>query len=341
MSSFIITTKADLAPLINKREGEVKFGECVQTIEDDNWEAALKASAAKFVLVGIPEDIGVRANYGIGGTYTLWQPALKALLNVQESKCLKGEQLLVLGAFDFSDIMEQSKDKTIDELRELVSYIDDTVAPIIQKIAAAGKIPIVIGGGHNNAFPILKGISEARKTALNCINLDAHTDFRQMEGRHSGNGFRYAHREGFLNKYEVIGLHENYNAQDIIDEVIDDPDLHFSFYEDIFLREKFSFFEAVENAIERVAGKLTGIELDLDCIENVLSSAATPCGISTIHARQYISWCSKQLSPAYLHLPEGAVTLDDGRTNNLTPKLVTYLITDFIKAYPNKSRNNK
>jgi formiminoglutamase len=208
MSSFIITTKADLASLINKREGEVKFGECVQTIEDDNWEEALKASAAKFVLVGIPEDIGVRANYGIGGTHSLWQPALKALLNVQESKCLKGEQLLVLGAFDFNDIIEQSKDKTIEELRELVGFIDDTVAPIIQKIAAAGKVPIVIGGGHNNAFPVLKGISEARKAALNCINLDAHTDFRQMEGRHSGNGFRYAHREGFLTKYEVIGRHE-------------------------------------------------------------------------------------------------------------------------------------
>nr|WP_233167177.1 arginase family protein [Pedobacter sp. ASV2] len=35
------------------------------------------------------------------------------------------------------------------------------VFPIIEKIVAAGKVPIVIGGGHNNAYPIIKGSSLA------------------------------------------------------------------------------------------------------------------------------------------------------------------------------------
>jgi formiminoglutamase len=41
-----------------------------------------------------------------------------------------------------------------------------------------------------------------RKTGA--INFDAHSDFRILEGRHSGNGFSYAYEEGFLKKYFIL-----------------------------------------------------------------------------------------------------------------------------------------
>lgn len=336
MGKFIVASREYLNTLINHRDGETKLGERVQTIESENWEAVLHESSAKFVVVGIPEDIGVRANNGVGGAHTLWEPALKALLNVQDTKCLPGEDVLIAGWFDFTKVMERSQKMDVIHLRDLVGYIDETVHPLITKIVSAGKVPIVIGGGHNNAYPLLKGASLVNDKPLNCINLDAHSDFRQMEGRHSGNGFRYAHREGYLKKYAVVGLHENYNAQDIVDEVKDDPELNFTFYEDIFVREKISFTEAVRAAIERISGKSCGVELDLDCIEGVLSSAITPAGITSLQARQYISLCAHLLHPVYLHITEGATELADGRKDATTPKLVAYLVTDFIKAYKQK-----
>jgi formiminoglutamase len=336
MGKFVVASREYLDTLISSRVGETKLGEHVQTIESEDWEEVLKNSSAKFVIVGIPEDVGVRANYGVGGTHTLWEPALKTLLNVQQTNLLHGEDILVAGWFDFTKVMERSQKMDIEHLRDLVGYIDETVHPLITKIVAAGKVPIVIGGGHNNAYPLLKGASLVNDKPLNCINLDAHSDFRQMEGRHSGNGFRYAHREGYLKKYAVVGLHENYNAQNIIDEVNDDPELSFTFYEDIFIREKISFTEAVRAAIERVSGKNCGVELDLDCIERVLSSAMTPAGITSIHARQYVSLCAQLLHPVYLHITEGATQLADGRQDMSTPKIVAYLITDFIKAYQQK-----
>lgn len=232
--------------------------------------------------------------------------------------------------------MRQSEHGTIEELRELVYYIDETVHPLITAIVAAGKVPIVIGGGHNNSFPLLKGASLVDDKPINCINLDAHSDFRPMEGRHSGNGFRYAHREGYLEKYSIIGLHENYNAQEIIEELTDDPDLSFSYYEDIFIREKLTFEQAVKNAIGKTHGRPVGLELDLDCIERVLSSAKTPCGITALQARQYVTWCAEAIHPVYLHLAEGAVELRDGRKDGSAAKLVAYLVTDFIKAYKQK-----
>lgn len=332
MEHFQFATRAYLDTLINKRPHETKLGEQVETIQSDHWEEELKNCSAKYVLLGIPEDIGVRANYGVGGTEGFWEPALKSLLNVQHTNVLDGNNILVLGAFDFKDQMQRSQTMDVIELRTLVAEMDEIIHPLIGKIVAADKIPIIIGGGHNNSFPIIQGTSSVSNIQINCINLDAHADFRMMEGRHSGNGFSYAKRKGFLDKYAVIGLHENYNAQNIIDEMAEDHDIHYWFYEDIFIRAEISYEQVLKDAIQHVKGKLTGVELDLDCIAYTLSSAYTPCGISPRIARQYLTMCANAANVAYVHIAEGAIRLQNGREDQSTAKLVTYLITDFIKA---------
>jgi formiminoglutamase len=194
------------------------------------------------------------------------------------------------------------------------------------------KIPIVIGGGHNNAYPIIKGISMAKNQSINTINLDAHSDFRAMEGRHSGNGFRYAYRGGYLKNYAIVGLHENYNNPLIINELKQNEDIWFCFWEDIFLREKLTFKEAIYAASEFTKHGLTGIELDLDSLENTLSSAMTPCGFSATQARQYIHHLAQNRTPAYLHICEGASQLETGQQSPLIGKLISYLVSDFMKA---------
>jgi formiminoglutamase len=335
MSQLRIATKSDLAALTSIRPDETKLGERMQTADGSDWETALKNSSATFVLLGIPEDIGVRANYGIGGAHTLYGPALKALVNVQHTNVLKGESLLLLGNFDFGDLMRQSEQMDIPHLRELVEQIDAIVSPVIEKIILAGKVPIVAGGGHNNAFPLLQGVSRAYSLPVNCINLDAHSDYRAMEGRHSGNGFHYAKQKGYLDKYAIVGLHENYNAQNIVGQLTHNTDLHCSFYEDIFIREKESFTQSIKNALMHTAGKARGIELDLDCIEHTLSSAATPSGITSLQARQYVHLCASAGNAAYFHIAEGAVRLENGSNDPSTAKLAAYLITDFIKFYAN------
>ena len=336
MNEFKVYTRADLDTLINRRQGETKLGETVHTFEQNNWEETLRSSPASFVIVGIPEDIGVRANHGTGGAHTVFEPALKALLNVQETELLQGNKIAVLGSFDFSDLMQRSEKADVHELRELVSAMDDRVYPVIKAIADAGKLPVIIGGGHNNAYPILKGISRSKAQAVHCINLDAHSDYRAIEGRHSGNGFRYAKMDGYLKRYAVVGLHRNYNSQHVINEIISDPEIHLCFYEDIFLEEKNDFKSAVDEAIRFTAGAPAGIEIDLDCIERTLSSAATPCGLSTLQARQFLLQTVQFADIAYLHITEGSVLLSDGRSDMMTPKLVAYLITDFIRACTNK-----
>jgi formiminoglutamase len=58
----------------------------------------------------------------------------------------------------------------------------------------------------------------------------------------------------------------------------------------------------------------------------------TPVGILPNHARQYISFAAAQSSPAYLHICEGATRLSDGRADSTSGKLVSYLVSDFVKG---------
>lgn len=343
---FKAYTKKDLLQLTRLRRFETKLGECLQTTQDGNVHHALTATDAGYVIVGIPENIGVKANRGIGGTDSAWAAFLQAFVNIHSNDFLNGKEAMVLGHFDFSD-MERLIDNTASDndekweaYRHAVNTVDDEVEKVIKAIVGAGKIPVVIGGGHNNAYPLLKGsakgLEQMQKIPLaqiNCINLDAHTDYRPEEGRHSGNAFRYAESDGFLQKYCVVGLHENYLPQNVWMDIVNNPFIDCLSYEDIFIHEKRTFRQAVAHAIDFTDDNYVGVELDMDSIENALSSAVTPSGVTPLHARQYVTLCAAQAKVAYLHICEGAQHLANGKANEETGKLISYLVSDFIKMH--------
>ena len=65
MNNLKLYTAKDVEPLFRKRRGELKFGESVEFVTSLE---ELEKSRAKYVLLGIPEDVGVLANYGKKGT---------------------------------------------------------------------------------------------------------------------------------------------------------------------------------------------------------------------------------------------------------------------------------
>jgi formiminoglutamase len=75
-----------------------------------------------------------------------------------------------------------------------------------------------------------------------------------------------------------------------------------------------------------------GIEIDLDAIPNIPSSAMTISGFSVEELRRFIYFFGQHQNAAYLHICEGAPSLDNEKNNHLVGKLIGYLITDFIKA---------
>src|SRR5438270_808448 len=143
LQHFRYYAKEDVLRLTRLRRFETKVGEQVQVSTGSDLATRLQSSAVDYVLFGIPENIGVKAN------------------SVQQAQRL----------------------------------------PLPQ---------------------------------INCINLDAHTDYRPEEGRHSGNAFRYAESDGFLQKYCVVGIHENYLPQNVWVDFVNNPFFDCLTYEDIF-----------------------------------------------------------------------------------------------------------
>lgn len=321
MDRLKIYHREDIKPLLTLRDGEVRLGERIQFVDqlDD-----IRQSDAQFVLLGIPEDIGVRANFGVGGTQTAWLPALRAFLNLQSNSFLSGSEILLLGAFE----IEEPKNQSIAGLRKKVAEIDTLVFPVIEKIVSSGKIPLVVGGGHNNAYGIIKGCARAVQKPINVINIDAHADLRQLEGRHSGNGFSYALQEGLLSAYAIFGLAESYTHPNVIASVSDSDTV-----KAIYLEELLRSSEPLVDTWSAFSGARPdpcGLELDLDSIQGVLSSAVSPSGFQLNEVRSLLLNSEKKF--CYLHICEGAVQLVDGRQDAGTAKTIAFLISDFIKA---------
>lgn len=342
MQNLKLFTSKDLNSFLKTRKGETKFGEDVQLLNNlINIYDDISPLDVDYVIFGISEDIGVTANYGKTGTYKAWNATVKVLLNTQSNGFIDAKRVLVLGHLEYSEERksleneELSDKKKVKTARELVKIIDSDVVHLVHAIIKAGKIPIIIGGGHNNAYGTIKGTSLALNDTINVINFDAHHDFRKLEGRHSGNGFSYAHHEGFLKNYFIFGLHENYISQNDLETLNSTKGITFNTFEDISIRKKLKFNTEIKRAIKHISESHFGIEIDCDAIENVPSSAMTPSGFSVNKVRQFVNKMSAQKNVSYLHICEAA---PKKKTETQVGKLISYLITDFIKAHAN--RNN-
>jgi formiminoglutamase len=340
MEKIIPFTTNDLAKITNHRSGEIKFGEKMITVpKGADTVAFLKTCEAKYVVFGIPEDIGIRANFGRPGAASAWDSAIKNIANIQHNRFCKGNQLIILGQLDVSKEMKDVEHldfNDIDDrakLSQLVEQIDKDVSHIIFNIVKLGKTPIIIGGGHNNSYGNIKGSALAKGKPVNAINFDAHSDFRILEGRHSGNGFSYAYEEGFLKKYFIFGLHENYTSKSVLDTIkkIEDR-VRYNTYDSINIRKEKDFDQEMINALSFVNDDFFGIEIDLDAIPNIACSAMTMSGFSVEQLRQFISFFAKNKNASYLHICEGAPDLGEDKNNHLIGKLIGYLVTDFIKS---------
>jgi formiminoglutamase len=340
MDNLIPFSISDLAAITNHRSGEVKFGERIITIpKDTSILEFISKSDAPFVLFGIPEDIGVKANFGRVGTASAYSSAIKSLVNIQHNKFCKANKLILLGHLNVENEMKKAASLNPNnkeerkELFKIVEQIDKDVSHIVGFIVKHGKIPIIIGGGHNNAYGNIKGLALGKGKMVNAVNFDAHTDFRIMEGRHSGNGFTYAFEDNFLKKYFVFGLHEGFVSKSVFNTIKSIPDaINYNTYEEIDVRKEKKFDLELDTALDFVKNDPFGIELDLDAIPGVYSSAMTNSGFGVDKARQFVHHFGKHKNASYLHICEGAPDLDETNNNHLTGKLIAYLVTDFMKS---------
>ena len=296
-----------------KRPGEPRLGEVLSLITS---EKDLQTSKARYLLLGIPEDIGIRANGGRPGAAKTWAAFLSYFCSLPAATNSPLAQVALLGTIECNDLMEESltldwRDKNDQKtFNHLLLTLDKRVDEVIQPLIADGYIPVVIGGGHNNALGLLRASSKALNQGMHCLNIDAHTDLRNDEYRHSGNGFQRAILENDLVQYGIFGLHEHTLSPGIMELIaLKNNQINY-----LALNKWLDTpCEARNDLFKRWAEPIIhdqfGLELDLDVIVNMGSSAQSPDGLSLAEVRTIVRILAGHKNLRYIHLCEGAPEL--------------------------------
>lgn len=274
-------------------------------------------SEANYVIIGIRECCGPLANKGRSGAQFAFSAFVNAYLNTQVHEVYPKHSICILGEVVESDFQDQHKDK--------VNELDTFLQQILDKYLSSHQVPIFIGGGHNNALPIMRWSAKNQKLAV--INLDAHADLRSTEVRHSGNSFSTALEEGTLVHYSVLGLHEAYNNAYIRAALKSDQIFH-SYYESYVFQER-DLMEDLENILRHFhTDTQVGLEIDMDSIAYMPSSALSPSGWTLDKVRQFTHLFAKtQKKVAYLNLTEAAPVSETDML--MVGKALSYLVRDF------------
>ena len=331
-------TADEIRTLTGVREGEVRLGERVRVPDRDGTLPI----GPRVALLGVPEDIGVRANLGRAGARRMWRAFLPRFLNMQSNAFLDGASVLVAGTVDLRDLRRATKglDPTVGgpraradalaTLRRAQGEIDGRVATVVEGLRRAGFVPVVVGGGHGNAYGVLAGCARAAGRALGCVNVDLHADLRPREGRHSGNGFSYALEDGHLSRYAAVGMSEAYATQAIVEAVARDPRVCAVTLESM-LRGGVTAQSAAAAAAAHVGSGPATLELDLDAVANAPASAAAASGFAGAEFRAMAATLARALDLHAAHVAEGAPGLGPWPADMLG-KLCAEVVRDVATA---------
>ena len=104
--------------------------------------------------------------------------------------------------------------------------------------------------------------------------------------------------------------------------------IQFATFEDIKINNKSSFEQSIAIAQKFICDAPFGLEIDLDAIENMGSSAMSPIGFTIQETRNFTYQFAKQQNCKYIHLCEGVPHFE--LFPHQVSKTITYLISDIV-----------
>ena len=192
-------------PGVPPRPDDPRLGECVQF-----WNGGPLAIVPRQpVVIGFPQDEGVRRNHGRRGGAAAPGEIRRWLYRLPPWDVLRGADITTLRLLDLGDVRCDA------DLEVSQHALGETIAQVL----AAKAIPIVLGGGHETAFGHFLGYA-ATRLPVGIINLDAHLDVRPtLDGRgHSGSPFHQAmeHAPSPLrgDRYVCLGVQPHSTSRD-------------------------------------------------------------------------------------------------------------------------------
>jgi formiminoglutamase len=138
---------------------------------------------ADVVIVGYPEDEGVRRNDGRTGASAGPKEIRRALYALPAVTSPEAQPKIC----DLGNI------RTSESLEETHAAQNTVVRGILQD----DKLPVVIGGGNDVSYPDVTALAGVFTDPL-VFNIDSHFDVRRSDKRHSGTSYRQLLDEGAM-----------------------------------------------------------------------------------------------------------------------------------------------
>lgn len=311
MELFDLLTPPDRGLFFSKNDPkDPRMGELVVPLEGGEIDSF------DVLLIGMPEDRGVTANLGREGARLAPDAVRRAFYRFTPGFGPSiGE--LKIGDLGNVDVRGLGLEDAHQALRRVVRWV-----------VSCGVVPIVIGGGHDNSYPGLWGLSEGlglKEGELGVVNVDQHLDVRDLSwgGITSGTPFyrsleemparalsprkfvEYAVQEAHNSPYYYEWLAERHATVMTFDEVQGRP--------------METFIKALQ-----IAGRGTraiAVSIDIDSVRSTDApgaSAVSPNGLSSHELNKVAYLAGRSYKVKYLDIMEISPPLDqDGRTASL------------------------
>lgn len=278
----------------------------------------------RVALLGVPQDIGVQRNGGRAGAAKAPEAVRRALYKFTP---FAGDRSIedALAITDTGDIRTEGVD--LEEIHERQSLV-------VAHLLSQGCIPVVLGGGHDIAWPDAVGFG-AVHSEFGVINLDPHTDVRPLVDRsaHSGSPFRQVLESEELHvpagAFAEFGTQRFAVAQSHI-RYLEDRGMHIVWYHDI---RQAGFLPALEATIARVSDngrRPLYVSFDMDSVHSADApgvSATAPIGFTADELCRAAWLCGTSPAVGMIDIAE---TNPEHDVDSRTAKLAALLIMHFL-----------
>ncbi len=297
--------------LSRKDPNDPRLGELVSVDEKDY-------ASADIVVIGCPQDEGVRRNNGRPGAAGAPDAIRKQFYRLTPFNIRKR-------VFDIGDVILGA---TLEETH-------DTQLAVVKQILLDGKRVIALGGGNDISYPDGRAMSDVFGVEKWIgINIDSHLDVRIAEERNSGTPYRQLLDEGYLLPnyfYEVA--YQTHFASPVYYKYLRDLGVHRLSLELLRSREQVDL-ELKENIRQRFIGQSSSLNtffgFDIDAVRSADapgSSSPSPLGL---RAGELITLVKYAASLANTKMIEFTEVNPEYDVEDRTSKLVAIAMHRFI-----------
>lgn len=308
---FDLTSRPDKSLFFSRGDAnDPRMGEIVGSALEDY-------AAADIVILGCPQDEGVRRNGGRVG-------AAEAPNSIREQFYRLTTFNVKKKVFDIGDVL----------IGETLEATHDTMTAVVKQILADGKRVVVLGGGNDISYA--DGVAMASNFGADGwigVNIDAHLDVRIAETRNNGTQYRQLLDGGHLRPdyfYEVG--YQTHHASPVYYEYIKDLGVNRISLEQVRSREE-ADMELKEQIRQKFIGQSSSLNtffgFDLDAVRSADApgvSAPSPLGLRAGEFIQLVKYAASLANTRIIEFTEVNPRFD---IDNRTAKLVAIAMHRF------------